>query len=381
MLRNLLMRIVILAHNLRVGGGLSVGRNIVALLPKVAPQHQYIMVVPSGLCYDTYIKYNNIVMKEVPFMSLPKRAWFDSIKLPQLIKHLKPDRIWGLGNIGLIDPPCPQALLFHKAHLIYPSKYYANELFSKRIYNAVLKKQFRNCLPKTKLVFCQTDVIRERFLRVMNYKGHVSLCPNALSYLAKASVNVSAPEIFAKFSDKLVLFTLAKYYAHKNLELIVETFSRCRDRLSDVICIITIDKSQHPNADSLLKKIKKEGLEDQIINVGPLEQSQLANYFINSYSLLLPTLLESFSGTYLEAMYYGLPILTSDLDFARGICGDAAIYFNPWNCDSICKAIEKIRDDKQLMEILKIKGQKRIKTFFRSWPEIISRAIVEIENL
>ena len=89
----------------------------------------------------------------------------------------------------------------------------------------------------------------------MNYKGHVSLCPNALSYLAKASVNVSAPEIFAKFSDKLVLFTLAKYYAHKNLELIVETFSRCRDRLSDVICIITIDKSQHPNADSLLEEL------------------------------------------------------------------------------------------------------------------------------
>ena len=31
----------------------------------------------------------------------------------------------------------------------------------------------------------------------------------------------------------------------------------------------------------------------------------------------MPTLLESFSGTYVESMYFEKPILTSDLDFAK----------------------------------------------------------------
>ena len=51
--------------------------------------------------------------------------------------------------------------------------------------------------------------------------------------------------------------------------------------------------------------------------------------------MILPTLLESFSATYIEAMFHGKTILTSDLDFARDVCGEAAFYFDPLNPQSI----------------------------------------------
>ena len=41
-------RIAVVAHNLRSAGGLSVGRNIVATLPKIAPMYTYLMIVPEG---------------------------------------------------------------------------------------------------------------------------------------------------------------------------------------------------------------------------------------------------------------------------------------------------------------------------------------------
>lgn len=59
------------------------------------------------------------------------------------------------------------------------------------------------------------------------------------------------------------------------------------------------------------------------------------------HGMLLPTLLESFSITYVEAMQYGLPVLTSDMWFARGVCERAATYFNPFDAADILRAIDR----------------------------------------
>jgi glycosyltransferase involved in cell wall biosynthesis len=44
-------------------------------------------------------------------------------------------------------------------------------------------------------------------------------------------------------------------------------------------------------------------------------------------------------------MHLGTPILTSDLDFAREVCGEAAVYFSPWDPDAMATAIERLRDE------------------------------------
>lgn len=46
------LRVAVLAHTLRVAGGLSVGQNLLAGLSRVAPQHDYLISVPTGLGYE-----------------------------------------------------------------------------------------------------------------------------------------------------------------------------------------------------------------------------------------------------------------------------------------------------------------------------------------
>jgi len=133
------MRIILLAHNLRVAGGLSVGRNIVATMPEIAPVHEYLMIVPAGLDYDTGKKLSNVRFLEVPAMSLAKRIWFDLVKLPKIVKDFQPDWVWGLGNGGLRNPPCKQAILFHDSHLIYPEKHFSFESRSYKFKKRLVK--------------------------------------------------------------------------------------------------------------------------------------------------------------------------------------------------------------------------------------------------
>ena len=51
----------------------------------------------------------------------------------------------------------------------------------------------------------------------------------------------------------------------------------------------------------------------------------------------MPTLL-SHTRYFLEAMYKK-PLLVSDREFAREICGQAAIYFDPLSIDSMAQAV------------------------------------------
>ena len=59
------MRIAILSHGLSVGGGISVGKNIVATLPKIAPQHKYLITVPPHLGYVTHDREKNVSVIEI----------------------------------------------------------------------------------------------------------------------------------------------------------------------------------------------------------------------------------------------------------------------------------------------------------------------------
>ncbi|HTL09366.1 MAG TPA: hypothetical protein VL307_13945, partial [Chitinophagaceae bacterium] len=74
-------------------------------------------------------------------------------------------------------------------------------------------------------------------------------------------------------------------------------------------------------------------------------------------------MLECFSASYPEAMVMQKPVLTSDLSFARSICRDAAMYFDPLNPADIADTIVRLMTDKSLYDRLVMNGLQRVKDF------------------
>src|SRR5262249_38285077 len=135
------------------------------------------------------------------------------------------------------------------------------------------------------------------------------------------------------------------------------------------------DRTQHPRAARVLAAIERGGLGDRIVNLGPLRQEELAACYLACDAVVHPSLLESFSSCYLEAMHFGRPILASDLDFAHEVCGEGALYFDPWSVASLRDAIVRMRDDQSLRDDLVRRGAARLSTVFRSWPDVVSAAL------
>jgi len=376
------MRMVLLAHNLRVGGGHVVGMNFIKSLKSVGAEHKFFVIVPAGVGYEEL----DLPEESEKYVyqggkGLFERWKFDTYQLPKTIREFSPDVILGLGNLGTTSDSYKQAIVFHYPRAIYSSRHYANESSKYKVMNWVLKNRIAQCLKYTQLVFCQTPVARERFSQVFKYPtDKIKIMPNAVSKFVQIDKKkAGVPEVLRR-TGYYNLFFLTKYYAHKNLEVLIDIFKDHRELLHDVRCIITVAESQHRNVHKLLKNVDKYNLQEHILNVGVLKQEELAGYYYNCDALLFPTLLESFSGTYLEAMHFGVPIVTSDLDFAHYICKDAALYFNPWSASDIADKILLLKNNPRLRDRLIEKGKNQVATISKSWNELVSDVMRELER-
>jgi glycosyltransferase involved in cell wall biosynthesis len=367
------MRVAILAHGASGAGALSVARNLTAALGRVAPDHTYGVTFPPGLGYEEICERlpdAELFVRRTGGGLVGRWVW-ETRALPKMLRDFCPDVMLALADRGMIDPPCPQAVLVHRPQLFYPSKHYQRHSLKNRLLLRYHSRHLRKSLLHTDLLLCQTTAAQKRLIDKFGFHGRVEICPNAVSVFATAeNSDQSMPDALACVAGKTRLFCLGKYYAHKNIESLIELFLRYGEELADVAVITTVAADQDPKAKVFLENIERYGLNQSIVNVGPIPQGDLGRYYGNCDALFMPTYLESFSATYIEAMHFRVPILTSDLDFAHTVCGDAAVYFDPWDASAIRDAIVGFKDNVELAKALVKNGQARKDAFLRSWDDI-----------
>ena len=77
---------------------------------------------------------------------------------------------------------------------------------------------------------------------------------------------------------------------------------------------------------------------------GYVEDIELEQLYHDAYAFVYPTLNEGFGYPPLEAMHYGVPVLTSSHTSIPEVCGDAVLYFNPYSIEEIMARIIRICD-------------------------------------
>lgn len=145
-------------------------------------------------------------------------------------------------------------------------------------------------------------------------------------------------------------------YTHKNLAILKNVASYLSQKYPDFDFqfTLTLREREFQLDHNLLKYFNL---------IGPVNHNELPDLYANCDAFILPTLLEVFSTSYLEAMFMKKPILTSDLGFARDTCGDAALYFNPMSAAAIGDAIFRLANDASLQHELVECGTQQIGRF------------------
>jgi glycosyltransferase involved in cell wall biosynthesis len=137
---------------------------------------------------------------------------------------------------------------------------------------------------------------------------------------------VKRKTFYNKTNSGMRLFYPAAFYPHKNHHLLKKIKRSLIWPIADLI--LTIPENLNPNPSiSWIRCLDK------------LEPEAMINFYQTSDALLFLSLSESFGFPLVEAMWIGLPIICPDLPYARILCGEQAIYFDPYNVDSLQAAI------------------------------------------
>ncbi len=151
------------------------------------------------------------------------------------------------------------------------------------------------------------------------------------------------------FSDDPTLKILCPFenYPHKGIH-ILPSLVRELDRKSLDFKIISTNE---PNK-NLKKEILRLGLTDRFEFIGKQRYENMAENYIKSSIVFMPSILEIFSSICIEALYFRKPLVVADRLFNREITEKYAFYCDPYSINSceeaIMKANEKVHDDEYL---------------------------------
>jgi glycosyltransferase involved in cell wall biosynthesis len=186
-------------------------------------------------------------------------------------------------------------------------------------------------------------------------------------------------DLFDLPSGKFNLLYLTRYYPHKNIEVFLSLAELIRARNLPFNLVTTLEPEESPGASAFLLEVERRRLDSIIVNLGVIPMDKVPSLFASCSALLMPTLMESFSGTYVEAMFHQKVIFTSDLDFARDVCKEAAVYFDPMNPEDMLEKIVSAFESDDLLERKISLGRKRLQEM-PSWPQAFDAYMQTIER-
>lgn len=97
--------------------------------------------------------------------------------------------------------------------------------------------------------------------------------------------------------------------------------------------------------------------------LGHVSADDLRYLYSGAYCFVFPSLYEGFGLPPLEAMAFRCPVITSNVTSLPEVCGDAALYVDPYDINDISEKIERLLDNQKLRTELAEAGKERAKIF------------------
>lgn len=315
------------ATNVTGLGATSVVKSLLeAFLPLASSFQTEVCLPPTG------------ALSQLPFNSSPalrKREFKRKLpnNLSRVIECLGARWLFGGrdGTLVLGDLPLyglsSQIVFVHQAHLASPR---VNPYVGRSLNFRVARQLFRFASDSIDAVIVQGEPMAQDLLSSYpRLEGRISVLPQPHPpWLQVVTVEIR------KKPSRLKLFYPSAAHPHKNHLLIRRMIEA------------------QPNGDACVEKLmltltewefRSLGISaNWVHNLGRISSQNCLQTYQHVDALFFPSLLESYGLPLVEAMSVGLPIVCSDLPFARWLCGDQAIYFDGNDPNSSWTAIRHL---------------------------------------
>lgn len=150
----------------------------------------------------------------------------------------------------------------------------------------------------------------------------------------------------------------------KNVEVLIQTFKKIQHKIPQFILIVVGKKNEY-----YVQFLKQYDCDPKVYFTDYITEQKLNEYLCNATLMIYPSESEGFGLPVLEAMTVGCPVITNKFSSIHEVAGDAVIYCLTSNEEELGETIIRSINDKNLLELCKLKGIKRARQF--TWTQYI----------
>lgn len=359
------------------GGGLA---NIVLLLESIAqifPDDRLDIVCKESSGFSTLGYLDNVFIHTVggfPQTEV-RRAYLAIWELPKIARKCDSDVIWSM-NIGLYRRiGIPHVLSVHNAHQVYPwsvVRYHPDH----SIHVASLRWFFRRSLLVSDGAITQTDLVADYIRNIRHRPTNIAVVPKSVES-KNESAFVPLPGNIRQLmkqpaSDPFFTYIyVATATPHKNHRTLISALELLRMMGLKIRIVLTLSRAEVCDiGGDLADRLIMSG---HILPVGWADKRYLRELYEACDACVMPSVLECLSSAHLEAMQWNKPQISSDLPFARDICGDAALYASAEDPKDWARKMHTLMTNPSLRASLVDAGHDRMDLMPASWAVAATR--------
>lgn len=320
---------------------------------------------------DIWNKKINIISGVNPSLKyyIFKRFFWHLNILPIILKIKRFNIFYSSVPEGILIPTAKQVITIHDLLPVkYPEIYPRMRFYFRHILPVLIKASSAII---TISEATKNDIID--FYRIKNKPIYVIPC--GINKNIFYPVNELQIEIInRKYNLSNYILFVSEIRPYKNLFRLIKAFGNLHISNIDLVIVGALSKF---GKDDILALPHKLGIENRVKFLGYIQDNDLPAVYSGASMLVFPSLTEGFGIPPLEAMSCGCPVITSNTSSMPEVCGDAALYIDPYNIDSITNAINLLINNDQLRQKFIIKGFQRSKIF--SWEKTASEILKVIE--
>jgi glycosyltransferase involved in cell wall biosynthesis len=371
-------RVLVNAVTAKMGGAANYVDALARTLGGAGTPHTWTFIGPPSIVpvMRRFFAAADVIVTDAGTGGVMERLKFDQWTLRNLVNRVAPDALFSTGNIALLKCPCPQILLVRNA--LFFSRLYRrhvgrNKGWGLRAAERARRVAIVRSIRTADLVLTPSRTMRDEIVAdvpeaahkiIVNYYG-VDPTPAAAREREAGSWRLLFPSLYAE---------------HKNLGTLLTALALLDSR--GIACVLETPADPRPQATRTVQARREASQAEMLVPrglvrfTGTLSRADMSLRYGAADIAVYPSVVESFGHTLVESMAAGLPVIAADVEINREICGDAALFFGPFDAAQCASQIERVLSDSGLRVRLAARSRERAAAFsWRTHVDVLERLI------
>lgn len=286
--------------------------------------------------------------------------WRVKKALAELEERINPNVIYSITAPSYFSFKHTEVMRFTNPLVTHPNRYSWSMLpFLNKMKTKLYCLNQIRMMKKARYFITQTETTKQGILRITGLpKENVMVVNNVLPAVFNGMDNSPI-----KDGNGIDVACVGNPVPHKNFDIVPDVAAELKRIGVDGVRFHLTIPNGHVMEKVIRNKAIKYGVEDSIVNHGRMTQKELAQMYRRCQLCFLPTLLEVFSASTVEAMYFNLPTVATDFSFNTEVFADSCLYYKPKDSKDAANQFSRLIAEPELQKSLQSKMKERLILF------------------